>query len=48
MLAKSLDEEMDLGLPPDEEDELKNVIHATIHNVNESDKKRIDGSFSSA
>ena len=40
MLAESLDEEMDLG-PPPEEDELKNVIHATTHNVIESDKKEL-------
>ena len=40
MLAESLDEEMDLG-PPPEEDELKKVIHATTHNVIESDKKEL-------
>ena len=37
MLAESLDEEMDLGPPPEEEVELKKVIHATTHNVIESD-----------
>ena len=40
MLAESLDEEMDRGPPPEEEDELKTVIHATTHNVIESDKKK--------
>ena len=48
MLAESLDEEMDLGQPPEEEDELKKVIHASTHNVIESDKKRIDETFSRA
>ena len=41
VLAESLDEEMDLGPPPEEEDELKKVIHATTHNVIESDKKEL-------
>ena len=40
MLAESLDEEMDLG-PPPEEDELKKIIHATTHNVIESDNKEL-------
>ena len=31
MLAESLHEEMDLGPPLEEEDELKKVIHATTH-----------------
>ena len=48
MLAESLNEEKDLRPPPEEEDELKKVIHATTHNVIESDKKRIDGTFSRA
>ena len=48
MFAESLDEEMVLGLPPGEEYELKKVIHATSHNVIESDNRRIDGTFSSA
>ena len=39
LLAESLNEEMDLGPPPEEEDELKKVIHATAYNVIESDKK---------
>ena len=39
MLAESLDEEMDLGPPLEEGDELKKVIHATTHNVIESDEK---------
>ena len=39
MLAESLDEEMELGPLPEEEDELKKVIHATTHNVIGSDKK---------
>ena len=41
MLAESLNEEMDLDPPPEEEDELKKVIHATTHNVIESDKKEL-------
>ena len=41
MLAESLDEEMVLGPPPEEEDELMKVIHATTHNVIESDKKEL-------
>ena len=45
MSAESLDDEMVLGSPPEEEDELNKVIHATTHNVIESDKKRIDGTF---
>ena len=32
---------MDLGSPPEEEDELKKVIHATTHNVIESNKKEL-------
>ena len=39
MLAESHNEEMDLGLLLEEDDELKKVIHATTHNVIESDKK---------
>ena len=38
MLVESLDEEMDVGLAP-EEDELKKVIHDTTHNAIESGKK---------
>ena len=41
MLAEPPDEEMDLGPPTEEEDELKKVIHATTHNVIESDKKEL-------
>ena len=41
VLAESVDEEMDIGSPAEEEDELKKVIHATTHNVIESDKKEL-------
>ena len=41
MLAEFLDEEIDLGPPPDEDDELKKVIHATTHNVIGSEIKEL-------
>ena len=40
MLVEFLNEEMELGPPPEEGDELKKVIPATTHNVIESDKKK--------
>ena len=41
MLAESLNEKMVLGSPPEDDEELKKVIHATTHNVIECDKKEL-------